>query len=190
MIVGGQLSEVSGQSGACRWCVAPLTTDQLQPAFGRHSLATQSEQARKLLDQLVGFHCIVEHDDAGAPCLPDHPELHISISHCREAVAVAVSGSVAVGIDIEGRRKVDASLMRRVCTGDELAAIEAAADLQMCFLQLWTRKEAVLKCRGTGIRGFGSMVEALSNESIVVQDIDTGLHDVVAAVAFRSTSRH
>lgn len=148
--------------------------------------AEQSEQARRLLEQLVGFHCVVEHDGKGAPYLPEHLDLHISISHCSQAVAAAVSGSVAVGIDVESRRRVSTSLMQRVCTAAELADIEASADPTMRFLQLWTRKEAVLKCRGTGIHGFESMITALDDNCISVRDIDTGQPDIVAAVAVRS----
>ena len=145
--------------------------------------AEQSEQARKLLCQLVGFNCIVEHDSAGAPYLPDHPELHISISHCREAVAVAVSNNGPIGIDIESRRKVGSTLMERVCTADELAYIQASNDPTMTFLRCWTHKEAVLKCRRTGIKGFGSMVEASGAQDCEVIDIDTGMPDVVASMA-------
>ena len=144
--------------------------------------AEQSEQARRLLEQLVGFHCTVEHDFAGAPYLPEHPELHISISHCRAAVAVA-AGDIPIGIDIESRRKVGKSLMERVCTADELAKINASEDPEMTFLKFWTRKEAVLKCRRTGIKGFGSMVEASTAADCTVTDIATGLDDVVAALA-------
>lgn len=145
--------------------------------------AEQSEQARKLLSQLVGFNCIVEHDASGAPYLPDRPGLHISISHCNAAVAAAVSEEGNVGIDIECRRKISNSLMERVCTDAELVAIRASSDPTMAFLQFWTRKEAVLKCRGTGIKGFGSMVEALGAQDCEVRDINTGLPNVVASVA-------
>ncbi len=179
MMADGLWTVVCGQWDDSRWSVGQLATD--------HCTLTskeQSEQARRLLEQLVGFHCIVEHDKEGAPYLPEHPDLHISISHCRSAVAAAVSHGGAVGIDVESRRKITPSLMQRVCTAAELADVEAAADPQMRFLQLWTRKEAVLKCRGTGIRGFGSMVNALTDSAMRVQDIDTGHPDIVAAVAF------
>ena len=73
--------------------------------------------------------------------------------------------------------------MRRVCTADEFASVQAAADPVMAFLQLWTRKEAVLKLRGTGIQGFGSMVEALATDDCKVVDVETGNPDIVAAVA-------
>lgn len=124
----------------------------------------------------------LEHDDKGAPYLPDHPELSVSISHCRTAVAVAVSPEGRVGIDVECRRRVGEDLMKRVCTADELAAVQASADPTMTFLQLWTRKEAVLKMGGTGIQGFGSMVDALSGKSCHVMDLETRIPDVVASL--------
>lgn len=143
----------------------------------------QKEKAHKLLERLVGFLPLVEHDAAGAPYIVGHPGLHISISHCRAAVAVAVSREGAVGIDVECRRKVGEGLVQRVCTPDEQAAIAASDDPEMAFLRCWTRKEAVLKCRGTGIKGFGSMVEASSATDCEVRELATGLPDVVAALA-------
>lgn len=144
--------------------------------------AAQSAAARQLLAGLLGHEAVVEHDSHGAPYLPAHPELHISLSHCRTAVAVAVH-SQAVGIDIESRRKINPSLIERVCTPDEQAAIHRSDDPDMTFLQLWTRKEAVLKCRGTGIKGFESMVHALEATDIEVQDLACDLPDTVAAIA-------
>lgn len=145
--------------------------------------AEQSTEARRLLKQLVGFSCIVEHDAQGAPYLPEHPAMHISISHCRTAVAVAVSREGLVGIDVECRRKISRGLMERVCTAAELAEVDASDDPTMAFLRLWTKKEAVLKMRGTGIRGFGSMTEALTRGDCEIRELDCGLPDTVAALA-------
>lgn len=135
----------------------------------------------RLLDE---EHPRLEHDDKGAPYLPDRPELSVSISHCRNAVAVAVSPEGRVGIDVECRRKISDGLMERVCMAEELAAVRDAADPTMSFLQLWTRKEAVLKMRGTGIQGFGSMVDALSAKDCRIMDLDTRLPDTVASLAY------
>ena len=146
--------------------------------------AGQSAAARQLLEQLLGFPAEVEHDGLGAPYLPVHPELHVSLSHCRTAVAAAVSMDGPVGIDVEGRRRVDRRLMERVCTADELTAIDRSGDPVTAFLQLWTRKEAALKCRGTGIKGFGSMVHALEGSDVAVQELVCGLPDTVAALAW------
>lgn len=147
------------------------------------TLAEQREAAHRLLRELVGGDVVVEHDDKGAPYLPDHPDLSVSISHCRQAVAVAVSPKGKVGIDVECRRRIGEGLMERVCTADEQAAVRAAADPVMAFLQLWTRKEAVLKMRGTGIQGFGSMVEALAGSGAGVRDVPCALPDVVCSLA-------
>ncbi len=151
--------------------------------------AAQSAAARQLLQRLVGDAVAVEHDSHGAPYLPARPDLHISLSHCRTAVAAAVSSDGPVGIDIESRRRVGDSLMQRVCTPDELETIHRSGDPTMAFLQLWTRKEAVLKCRGTGIKGFGSMVHALEGTDIVVRDLDCDRPDTVAALSAKTQNQ-
>lgn len=115
--------------------------------------------------------------------LPGHPGLAVSISHCRQAVAVALNPAGSIGIDIECRRKINPELIRRVCTRQEQAAILASDDPEMEFLRYWTRKEAVLKCRGTGIRGFGSMQQALADSGCHVYDIPCGIPDTTAAIA-------
>ncbi|MBP3763083.1 MAG: 4'-phosphopantetheinyl transferase superfamily protein [Bacteroidales bacterium] len=143
-------------------------------------------QAYALLSRLLGEEpssLAVAHDPKGAPFLPQRPDLHVSVSHCRTAVAAAVSGEWRVGIDVESRRKVGEGLMERVCTDEELAAVRADADPEMAFLRLWTRKEAVLKCRGTGIKGFGSMRSALTEGDCEVVDVECGVPDTVAAMA-------
>ena len=147
------------------------------------TLAEQRAAAYRLLCGLVGGRPSLEHDEKGAPFLPEYPNLYISISHCRVAVAVAVCDKVRVGIDVESRRRIDPSLVGRVCTADERRIIESASDPTMAFLQLWTRKEAVLKMRGTGIQGFGSMVQASAADDCQIVNLDICIPDVVAALA-------
>lgn len=143
----------------------------------------QSNAAQRLLAELIGHPIVVEHDTEGAPYLPDHPELHISISHCRTAVAVAINQEGKVGIDVECRRKISDGLIGRVCTAAEREALRNSDDATMDFLRYWTRKEAVLKMRGTGIKGFGSMIEASTATDCLVEELDTGLPDTVATLA-------
>ena len=149
-------------------------------------LAQQREAALRLLSGLVGEDVILGHNDEGAPYLPQHPELRVSISHCRSAVAVAVSDSGPVGIDVESRRRISEGLVERVCNEGEKAVVRAAADPTMTFLRLWTKKEAVLKMRGTGIRGFGSMAHALDDKDASIQELPCAAADTVASVAFRN----
>lgn len=70
----------------------------------------------------------------GKPFFVAHPEVQFSISHCKEGIAVAVADR-PVGIDIE-------STSRRA-----LFEPEDGTD----FYTWWTRMEALVKMRGTGI---------------------------------------
>lgn len=161
-----------------RWLIEPLQTGEGGQRERERALAY--DILCRLLD---GERPRLEHDTKGAPYLPDHPELSVSISHCSTAVAVAVSSEGRVGIDVECRRKIGEGLIERVCTIEEQAAVRSSSDSVMAFLQLWTRKEAILKMRGTGIQGFGSMVDALAAKDFSIQDLETRLPDVVASLA-------
>lgn len=161
-----------------RWLIEPLPEGEGSQRERERALAY--DVLCRLLDE---EHPRLEHDDKGAPYLPDHPDLWVSISHCRTAVAVAVSSEGRVGIDVECRRRIGDGLMERVCTEAELAAVRSAEDSVMAFLQLWTRKEAVLKMRGTGIQSFGSMVGALVANDCTIKDLNTQLPDVAASLA-------
>lgn len=106
----------------------------------------------------------------------ESPDGHVG-SHCE--------GARIVGAAVAPLAK-DVSLIRR---GGDCSfrhgrkAVAAAADPTMAFLRLWTRKEAVLKLRGTGIRGFGSMVEALQADGVEIRDLPCDAPDTVAALA-------
>lgn len=149
-------------------------------------LAAQREAVQGLIEEMIEAPCTLKHDAQGAPILVSHPDMQISISHCKQACAVALSHNKAVGIDVECRRRVNPELLPRVCTAEELAAIAAAADPELAFLQLWTRKEAVLKCMRTGIKGFESLRSALCNKHFISEAIPTGIEGVVAALAWHS----
>lgn len=156
----------------------------IEPLLGEGSQRERERsQAYEMLCRLVGGQPELSHADNGAPFMPAHRQLCISISHCRKAVAVAVSDGVAVGIDIECRRRVSQGLIEKVCTAEEQEAIKCASDPEMEFLRFWTRKEAVLKMRRTGIQGYGSMLEASAATDCTVENLDCGLPDVVVAVA-------
>ena len=73
-----------------------------------------------------------------------------SISHCKNAIAVALSDR-PVGVDVERFRHAEEPLLQRTMNPEEQAEVRAAADTAEAFTRLWTRKEAVLKLRGTGL---------------------------------------
>lgn len=104
----------------------------------------------------------------GKPYIEGLPDF--SISHCRQAVAVAISISrqspIAnqIGIDVESIREVDNALIERVMNVAEQQQIREAVSPQEAFTRLWTQKEAVLKLRGTGI--IDNMQDVLAADSM------------------------
>jgi 4'-phosphopantetheinyl transferase len=82
----------------------------------------------------------------GRPRLPG-TGLAASISHSGDRVAVALSGTAAVGVDVEQIKPVSVEQL----AGHVLGEDEAAATLGEFFCY-WTRKEAVVKATGDGLR--------------------------------------
>jgi 4'-phosphopantetheinyl transferase len=90
----------------------------------------------------------------GKPRVTTPAPVEISISHAGAAVVVAVSDGPAVGVDVE---RVDPTLDRTSLVDEVLSDVEqarlAGAPLSAAeFFAVWTRKEAVLKATGDGLR--------------------------------------
>ena len=89
-------------------------------------------------------------NDHGKPYFKAFPDFHFNISHSGELMAIAVSDS-KVGVDIEKLREPDLRVAKRFCK-DEFAYI-TETDSTNRFFEVWTRKEAYLKYKGTGLSG-------------------------------------
>lgn len=89
-----------------------------------------------------------EYNEYGKPYIEGGVEF--SISHCKQGILVAID-QCPIGVDIEGFRPVNKALIRRTMNETERAYIDAAECPDIAFTHLWTRKEAVVKQRGTGI---------------------------------------
>ena len=84
----------------------------------------------------------------GRPRLPG-TGLAASITHSGDVVAVALTEGCPVGVDVEVIDGRDYEpLLARVCTAAEWPHVRTARD----FFTIWTRKEAVLKATGEGLR--------------------------------------
>lgn len=94
-------------------------------------------------------HAAIRRIGLGKPQLI-HDFLHMNLSHCR-GLAIAAVGRVPLGVDAESPRKVRDSMLRKVCTPEELAQICAADDKNLAFSRVWTLKEAYAKYTGQGI---------------------------------------
>jgi 4'-phosphopantetheinyl transferase len=81
--------------------------------------------------------------------------LQFNLSHCEDRALIAISAHAAVGIDIERLRELPdwRELGRLVFSNrdqDHLQRLPAEAGWR-AFIELWTRKEAVLKATGEGL---------------------------------------
>lgn len=111
----------------------------------------------------------------GKPALAEMQGVYFNASHAGDYVVAAVA-DCEIGIDVECRRKVHGSSVRKCCTGMEQEWLKAQADRDMAFLRLWTMKESYLKWTGEGLR-------------VPLADIETGLPEGIAGQVFREGSR-
>ena len=99
--------------------------------------------------------------DAGKPYLPGG--VPFSLSHGGSFTMLAVSETQdQVGVDVEplGQKKAIAEAVRYVMTPDEAAW---AGESEELLLRIWTRKESVYKCFGTGFRDPRTLPEVLND---------------------------
>lgn len=90
------------------------------------------------------------YNEHGKPFMKNYANLYFSISHCKTAVAVALSNQ-PIGIDIEDVTRYKDSVAAYVSNDDELKMIKESEKPVLPFIELWTQKEAVFKYEGTGI---------------------------------------
>ena len=122
----------------------------LRDTIEQHSCGSLSEA-----DHSIIFH----YSENGKPFLENGP--FFSISHCKEAIAVALDNQ-PIGIDVESIRRFDPELVTRTMSPSEQALIAASDHPERAFTRLWTQKEAILKMEGTGIESFEQLQTILS----------------------------
>lgn len=93
---------------------------------------------------------VFEYNEHGKPSIIGHPEIYFNFSHCKEAVACAISDK-PVGVDVESIREYKDSLVHYTMNEDEIREIESSEHPDVAFIRLWTMKEATLKLLGIGI---------------------------------------
>lgn len=104
---------------------------------------------------------VFDYSSEGKPFVAAHPDIHFSLSHSGTVALCAISDQ-PVGADVEVPRKISSSLIAYTMNDREQEQINASADPAMRFLYFWTRKEAVLKLTGEGIRN--DVKEVLAEE--------------------------
>ena len=100
---------------------------------------------------------------------------HFSLTHSGALAAIALAER-PVGLDAEADRPVSPAVVRRTMGPEERAWLEVRGDEGFAFL--WTRKEAALKCLGTGVDRDPASICVLPERELVLDRIRLSLHTV------------
>lgn len=115
------------------------------------SLANRRESEMRastaLVEMLFGGNCKLGHEPSGAPFLEcsgiRDEAVSVSLSHCRDSVALAYSRSYRVGVDVETLRPQTLRVGERVFSAEELRHLGMSL---WKHTLAWTAKEALYKC--------------------------------------------
>lgn len=106
---------------------------------------------------------VIETDKNGKPYAKGM-SVEFNLSHSGDFVVCVVSDK-KVGIDIERIRPINLNVAKRVCSEEELRFIFKRTPIDsdfsytedeevlVSFFELWTKKEAYIKCSGKGLSG-------------------------------------
>ncbi len=146
---------------------ARLSSDERERAdrfvFDRHRF--RYIRARAALRALLGRHLNVPSAEVvlraapgGKPFLADaSPSLYFNVSHSGDLALIALTKGGEVGVDLENVRQHSddwVALARRYFASEEVAALErfSSSERVQAFFRGWTRKEAIVKLLGDGLR--------------------------------------
>ena len=124
--------------------------------------------------------------EGGKPYFPTHPEIRFNLSHCPLAAACAVADT-EVGVDVQDIRPASDAVLRRVLCENEQAYVQNAADKDTAFAVLWSRKEAILKMRGSGIASALAALDVSARADVTTQTF--GRYVVSACCVARESCR-
>jgi 4'-phosphopantetheinyl transferase len=91
----------------------------------------------------------------GKPELEPVPApLRFNLSHSRSLGVLAVALDLEVGVDVEDIRPIEADVAKRFFSASEYASLTKLSGQQWldAFYRCWTRKEAIIKAEGVGLR--------------------------------------
>jgi 4'-phosphopantetheinyl transferase len=84
------------------------------------------------------------------------PPMHFNVSHSEDLILIAVCRDLPIGVDIERVRAIPNmdAVARLCCCDEELREMRALPSYEKHrgFFNMWTRKEAVIKALGIGVK--------------------------------------
>lgn len=139
--------------------------------FPRHGRRFTNARAalRRTLGALLGEEPAgleFEYGERGKPLLPAHAGVHFNLSHSGDRALIAMTRLAPVGVDLELHKEIEVEAVgRRTFSAAEYEGLLALPQEERyaAFFRIWTRKEAVVKARGTGfgadLKGFDVRLE-------------------------------
>ncbi|GAA3582788.1 4'-phosphopantetheinyl transferase superfamily protein [Amycolatopsis ultiminotia] len=133
----------------------------------------------------------------GRPQVPGS-DLVLSISHSGNLIGLAATDGVPVGLDVEtSNRTADPSLVEYALSPEEQQAVAGLSDEERsaAFFVYWTRKEAVMKATGKGLKiplqsitfsRYDAPAELVSAQDAALDPARTRLADLKAAEGHRA----
>ena len=140
-------------------------------------------------------------DDCGKPHgVPRVPgaALALSISHSGEMIGVGVTTGTKLGLDVEtATRRADDSLIEYALNPAEMAGLAGldAETRATAFFTYWTRKEALMKATGRGLKiplkaitlsKYDEQAALLNSEDPALDPAGTRLEDLKAGEGYRA----
>jgi 4'-phosphopantetheinyl transferase len=183
---------------------------------GRHEAYRQEiDQRRFLTGRVLAKTVAAEHlgttadkitfdatcDDCGKPHgVPRVPgaALALSISHSGEMIGVGVTAGTKLGLDVEtATRRADDSLIEYALNPAEMAGLAGlgAEARATAFFTYWTRKEALMKATGRGLKiplkaitlsKYDEQAALLNSEDPALDPAGTRLEDLKAGEGYRA----
>lgn len=157
---------VTSEPDVSSLCELALSTDEVQRSgrFGKEADRAHFNQ-RRAFRRFCGATAIAStrpledidfsETKNGRPFLPGYPDISFGFSSCQDGFLGAWSTTHGIGVDIESKaRQMDfLALARKFFSKTEVSLVEDMQGLKRIrtFYQLWTLKEAALKCIGEGL---------------------------------------
>jgi 4'-phosphopantetheinyl transferase len=82
------------------------------------------------------------------------PQIRFNLSHSKSVALLAIALDIEVGADVEDIRPIEPGVAARYFSAAELASLAPLRSQEWldAFYRCWTRKEAILKAEGLGLR--------------------------------------
>jgi phosphopantetheinyl transferase len=135
---------------------ADSVQNEAEQQFSSEFRRVEWTAVRVLLYTVLDRQVHISYNEQGAPLLPDYEGLHISISHTKGYVAIALSETAVVGIDVEQIERLDTS--NQFSDKEKVPRVEKVrsrfmrndeyAETIVGMLLHWSAKETVFKVLG------------------------------------------